>query len=154
MSSPSALDRLATQLEPLPMLLGQAGAEALRQRTPAGKWSVHENLAHIARHHEVFLERQRRILAEEAPRLPQYRAEDDPAWPAWAALPTDEVLERLQALRATVLVAMEGLSDAELERTGVHSTLGPLTLAAWLELFLLHEAHHLYLIFKRARGGE
>ena len=29
-----------------------------------------------------------------------------------------------------------------------------MTLSLWIEFFLLHEAHHLYLVMKRARGGE
>jgi RimJ/RimL family protein N-acetyltransferase/GNAT superfamily N-acetyltransferase len=152
MEPPSARARLATQLEGLALLLGDAGAEALRRPSPSGKWSAHDNLAHIARQHEVFLERVRRILAEDAPALPQYRAEDDAAWPAWRALSTEEVRGRLHALRAELLRVVERLSPAELGRSGVHSRFGALSLAAWLEFFLVHEAHHLYTILRRARG--
>jgi uncharacterized damage-inducible protein DinB len=154
MSRLSVLGRLASQLEALPTVLGQAAAEELRRRPASGKWSVHENLAHLARHHDVFLQRLRRILDEASPVLPQYRAEDDPLWPQWAALPTDEVLARLQSLRAELVASVERLSEAELARTGVHSRFGPLSLAAWIEFFLVHEAHHLYTMFKRARGDD
>ena len=43
---------------------------------------------------------------------------------------------------------------AQLARTGVHPTLGEMALPLWIEFFLLHEAHHLYVVMKRARGGE
>ena len=152
--SPSTAARLATQLECLPALLAGRSPESLRKRTRSGKWSVHENLAHLARHHAVVLERVRRVLAEERPSLDRYAAEEDPEWPAWAALPTDEVLDRLRRLRRDLLAAVSALSDDELARTAVHPTLGELPLALWIEFFLLHEAHHLYVVLKRARGGE
>jgi hypothetical protein len=115
---------------------------------------VHENLAHLARHHAVVLERVRKVLAEERPALPRYAAEDDAEWPAWAALPLPEIRRRLTALRTELTALVSGLTDAQLARTGVHPTLGEMTLPLWIEFFLLHEAHHLYVVMKRARGGE
>lgn len=148
------LPRLAAQLDNLPLLLGGAEPEALRRKSPSGRWSAHENVAHIARQQEVFLSRVRRILAEDGPALPQYRAEDDPDWPAWLALSTDEVLRRLGSGRTELVAVLERVSPAELARTGTHSRFGPLSLALWVEFFLDHEAHHLYTIFKRARGAD
>jgi [ribosomal protein S5]-alanine N-acetyltransferase len=150
----SALERVRTQLDGLPIILGDASADALRRRSPSGKWSAHENLAHIARQQEVFLGRLRRILAEDAPPLPQYRAEDDPEWPAWAALASDEVLRRLGAGRTELLDALGGLGPGDLERTGVHSRFGAMPLGLWIEFFLVHEAHHLYTILRRVRGAD
>jgi hypothetical protein len=152
--SPSSASRLATQLECLPALLEGAAPGALERRTRSGKWSVHENLAHLARHHAVVLDRVRRILAEDRPKLPRYAAEDDTEWPAWAALSQAEILTRLPNLRSELTALVRGLSDEQLARTAVHPTLGEMTLALWIEFFLLHEAHHLYLVMKRARGGE
>ena len=154
MLSPSAAARLATQIECLPALLAGASGEALRRRTSSGKWSVHENLAHLARHHAVFLQRVRAVLAEERPKLARYASEEDPEWPAWAGLPTDEVLARLRALRRELLALVGALSDEQLARTAVHPTMGEMALPLWIEFFLLHEAHHLYVVMKRARGGE
>jgi hypothetical protein len=152
MLSPSLSVRLATQLEALATALGDATPETLAHRPSAEKWSAHENLAHVARHHEVFLERVERILSEDAPQIARYRAEDDPEWPRWAALATATVLDRLKALRQQLVQRVTPLDDAELARIGVHSAFGPLPLAAWIEFFLLHEAHHLYVIMGRARG--
>jgi hypothetical protein len=152
--SPSSAARLSTQLECLPALLDGAAPGALEGRTRSGKWSVQENLAHLARHHAVVLERVRRTLAEDRPQLPRYAAEADAEWPAWAALSLGEVRARLKDLRAELVTLVEGLTDAQLARTAVHPTLGEMTLSLWLEFFLLHEAHHLYIVMKRARGGE
>jgi hypothetical protein len=152
--APTTLVRLERQLEALPTILGSAGPEALRRKPAAGGWSALENLAHLGRHHEVLLERLTRIRAEDAPPLPAYRAESDPEWPRWRALSTDQVLDRLRALRAELVALVRALDASDLARTGRHSSLGPLTVAEWLEFFLVHEAHHLYVAMKRARGGD
>lgn len=151
--SPSASARLATQLDSLQSVLAEAAPEAMRRRPASGKWSAHENLAHLARYHEVFLERLRRILNEHEPPLGRYRAEDDPQWPVWAALSTSEVLARLNTLRAELVETLNRLSPSELSRVGVHPVFGKMALSLWVEFFLLHEGHHLYVVFQRVREG-
>ena len=126
--SESASIRLATQLEALPLLLGDTSPDAITRRPPSGKWSAHENLAHLARHHEVFLERIRRILTEDKPRLPRYRAEEDPEWPQWAAMPNGEVMKHLKALRGELIGIINSLSPDQLERTGIHPTCGEMAI--------------------------
>jgi uncharacterized damage-inducible protein DinB len=145
--------RLATQLECIPLVLGERGQDAVSRRPASGKWSAHENLAHLARIHQIYLERIRRILSEKQPALPRYKAEDDPEWPRWAALPTEEVLQRLHALRGQLVEVVGKLSAAQLGRVGIHPAVGGMTIPEWIEFFLLHEAHHLYAAMQRARGG-
>jgi uncharacterized damage-inducible protein DinB len=149
MLSPSTLVRLETQLDVIPLLLTGATPEGVLAHPTSGQWSAHENLAHLARHHEVFLERLRCILGESAPPLGQYRAEEDAAWPEWSCLSTEEVLNRLQALRADIIRVCKGLSQADASRVGVHPLFGDMSLARWVEFFLLHEAHHLYVVMIR-----
>jgi hypothetical protein len=136
--------RLDTQLEALRLVLDRASPAALEARPRPGEWSARENLAHLARHHAVFLERLRRLLAEDRPALGRYRAEEDAEWPAWAALPLGDILTRLRALREELLELVRSLSPAESARTGLHPTFGEMDVTQWLEFFLLHEAHHLY----------
>jgi hypothetical protein len=143
--------RLATQIGALSFALGAADEQRLHRRTPTGQWSAHENAAHVARHHEVMLERLARMLAEERPELGRYRAEEDALWPRWQALSTAEVVARLRELSATLTARVVALSDAELARVGVHPSFGAMSVAEWLEFFLLHEAHHLYVILTRSR---
>jgi hypothetical protein len=138
------LARLETQLGALDLILDRATPAALDARPRPEEWSARENLAHLARHHAVFLERLRRLQAEERPALGRYRAEEDPEWPAWSTLPADEVLGRMRALRAELVAIVRGMSPAESGRTGLHPTFGEMDVAGWLDFFLLHEAHHLY----------
>jgi hypothetical protein len=144
---------LATQLECLQVILGGRDAATINRRPASGKWSTHENLAHLARIHEITLERIRRILSEGRPQLPRYTAEDDPEWPQWTAMRTEEVLRRLSMLRDDLIQLVTRLSPEQLSRVGVHGALGGMTIPEWIEFFLLHEAHHLYAAMQRARGG-
>lgn len=143
--------RLQAQLETLSLLLAEVRPEAVTRRPASGKWSALENLAHLARHHEVFIQRIQRILAEASPRLARYRAEEDPEWPKWSAMPTDEVLRRLVGLRRELIHLLQGLSPEQLGRVGVHPTFGEMDIPMWIEFFLLHEAHHLYVVMIRLR---
>ena len=142
--SASLLGRLESQLQALDFILARAAPGALDARPRPDEWSARENLAHLARHHAVFIERLRRLLVAERPDLGRYRAENDPEWTAWAALPADEIVERLRRMRAELVALVRGLSPADAARTGLHPTFGEMDVAAFLEFFLLHEAHHLY----------
>jgi hypothetical protein len=146
--------RLTGQLEALDALLAGATPEAIARKSPSGKWSAHDNVAHLARHHALFLDRVERMLAEDRPDLGRYKAEDDPDWPAWMALTTAELVRRLRGSRARLLERLDGLDDARLARIGLHPALGAMTIPDWVEFVALHEAHHLYVAMRRVRGVE
>ena len=145
--------RLEVQFDSWAEALGDPGSPLLDRPASPGKWSARENLAHVARMHGVYAERIARILAEDSPRLSRYRAEADPEWEEWRRLAVPELLERSRRLRAELVSTVRARSGRELDRPGIHTRLGPLALSLWLEFFLLHEAHHLYVIFKLSRGA-
>jgi hypothetical protein len=149
MLSQSTRLRLETQLDVVSLLFTDTTPEAVMGRLASDQWSAHEHLAHLARHHAVFLERLRRILHDNAPQLGQYRAEEDSDWPEWTCLSTEEVLHRLKTLRAEIIQLTTALSEADAKRVGVHPLFGDMNVALWVEFFLLHEAHHLYMVMTR-----
>src|SRR5262245_16028596 len=116
--------RLERQLDVIPFLLGNASSTAIMERPASDEWSTHEHLAHLARHHSIFLERLRRITTEDAPELARYRAEEDSSWNEWSSLTTDDVVGRLLSLRAEILRVINDLSEAASERVGIHPVLG------------------------------
>src|SRR6185295_4632863 len=133
--SAAILPRLRTQLAGVPALLEGIGRD--RYDAPVGDaWSVTQTVAHLARYHELTLDRVRAILAEETPTLAAYRAEADPEWPVWQAHLFEELMLRLHASRAALIDIVERLTPEQWARTGRHPTFGPLTLRAWLEFFL------------------
>ncbi len=149
MLSQCAWCRLSFQLDVVATIVADAPESAIAAPGPGGSWSAHHHLAHLARMHEIVLERLRRILREDAPHIPAYAAELDPQWPLWAALPTRDVVARLQALRGELLATVRSLSEAQLTREGLHPELGWLSVSAWLEAFCLHEGHHLHVAWSR-----
>lgn len=143
---------LSSQLKALPGILETANAQVLARRPLGGGWSAHEILAHLARYHEVFLERVRQIIEEDRPHFSRYRAEEDPDWPGWAARTSEDVLDRMKTLRGELIGLIRALPDEQLARVGVHQVFGPMSLERWLEFFLAHEGHHLYVLIQRVRS--
>jgi hypothetical protein len=123
---------------------------ALTARPRPSQWSASENVAHLARYHQVFLARLERILVEDRATLPSYQAEEDPEWPKWAEMPSRLMIQRLQELRSLVVQRVSALSPDQLKRTAVHPAFGELDVRAWLRFFLVHEGHHLYIAMLRA----
>jgi uncharacterized damage-inducible protein DinB len=152
-STQSRLQRCETQLQDfLAVALSGVSLDTLRASPAPGKWSAHEQLAHLARYHQIFLQRIERILAEQTPEFPRYRAEDDPEWAAWTSLPTPQVLVRISSMRTKLMARLRSLSDEDFERIGVHPKFGAMSLSLWLEFFLVHEAHHLYVVLQLVRS--
>lgn len=143
--------RLRDQLSSLDVFIASKTTEEWNRKPASGKWSARENLAHLCRYHEVFLERLNRILQEDRPEFGRYRAEEDELWPSWSPLAVDLLLARIRQLRQEVRSKVGSLSREQLVRTGIHPVLGEMNVPLWLEFFLLHEAHHLYAILFRLR---
>jgi uncharacterized damage-inducible protein DinB len=152
-SNASRLQRCETQLQDfLAQALHGVPPESLSRRVNPDKWSARENLAHLARYHQVFLERIEHILAESNPAFGRYRAEEDPEWPKWADMPADNVLAELASLRAKLIMKLRSLSEEDFSRTGTHPKFGEMNLALWLEFFLVHEGHHLLTVLQLVRS--
>jgi uncharacterized damage-inducible protein DinB len=148
-SNLSRLQRCETQLQDfLAVALNGVPAEELTAKTVPDKWSAHEQLAHLARYHQIFLQRIERILAEQAPEFPRYRAEDDTEWAMWQSMPSQQVLVRLSSRRIKLMAQLRSLGEEDFERTGIHPKFGKMSLSLWLEFFLVHEAHHLYVVLQ------
>jgi uncharacterized damage-inducible protein DinB len=148
----SRLQRCETQLQEfLAVTLSGVSVDALNAKTVPGKWSPHEQLAHLARYHQIFLQRIERILSEQAPAFPRYRAEEDPEWASWSGLPTQQILARLSSMRTKLMARLRSLTEEDFQCTGVHPKFGAMSLSLWLEFFLVHEAHHLYVVLQLVR---
>jgi uncharacterized damage-inducible protein DinB len=151
-SNLARFQRCETQLQDfLAVTLSGVSEETLSASPIPCKWSAREQLAHLARYHQIFLQRIDRILTEQAPEFPRYRAEDDPEWPEWKSLPTSQLLVRISSMRAKLMARLRSLTAEDFERTGVHPRFGEMSLSLWLEFFLVHEAHHLYVVLQLVR---
>ncbi|GAB3955286.1 hypothetical protein GCM10028805_42430 [Spirosoma harenae] len=144
----SLVNRLTNQPGALPHLLANLTEAQIRQRPQSDKWSIFENLAHLGRYQEVFMERQQRIRTEDTPFFDRYIADNDPDFPSWTQLPFSVVVDQFHKTRTTLNKFLGELPAEELNRIGLHPAFGPMTVEGWTEFFLLHEAHHFFTILK------
>jgi len=151
MSLPSSIiTRLEYQHQSLVDLIADLSDEQLRRQVIAGKWSIYENVVHLVTYQHAFLERLGKILHEENAEFARYSAESDPLFYDNCLRPTRENLQDLIATRRELTDKIFALDDEEIQRKGRHPVFGNLTITQFLHFFLLHEAHHLFTVFKLA----
>ncbi len=148
MLSLSQQTRLKHQHETLLELIEGLNEENLRTRPPNGKWSAYENLAHLAAYQPRFIERLNRIAREDNPQFSRYIAEEDPAFYECVSKTLQELVWQLKSKRSLIENYIKELSTDELMKTGGHTVYGEMNISQWTEFFLLHEAHHIFTIFK------
>ena len=149
---PSLINRLENQYTAIDHLItGLNGDHVLRNPAP-GKWSIHDNITHLAVYQQMFIKRIGSILEQDNPTFNPYKADNDPVFIAWQQWPTDKLLKQLSADRKQLFEMITNLPESKLDRRGTHLVFGTLTITKWTEFFLLHEAHHLFTIFKLAQS--
>lgn len=153
MLSPSIITRLEHQHTTVHELIDGLSVEDLHLESIPGKWSIFQNIAHLSSYQHTFKTRIKRILEEHSPSFERYVAESDLLFAAHGSLPIGKVLADLEAERKNLNVLLLGLSDQQLYLKALHPAYGNLTAVDWTEFFLLHEAHHLFTIFKLRAGS-
>jgi len=148
---PSLLTRLETQHSVVRQLLEQTPPEIINTPADSGKWSIHDQVAHIARYQSVFTERVQSMLRFDTPAFDRYNAELDSEFETWRSMDLFMVLSQLDHDRSFLYQQITSLTAEDLARCGEHPRFGKMDIPLWTEFFLLHEAHHLYSIFQLAR---
>ena len=151
MLSFSQQTRLQHQHETIVEMTRGFGEQELRIRPDTGKWSVFENIAHLAAYQPSFIERLKKIQKEDSPTFERYVAEQDPHFEECCAMEMHQLNEYLFTNRFLISNHLSSLKEPDLRRIGIHRFYGPLDISQWVEFFLLHEAHHLFTIFKLLR---
>ena len=152
--SVSSLSRLAYQHLTISELISDVPESRLHWHPAPGKWSIHDNIAHLARYNVIFQERIKSILQEDAPVFDRYNAESDDEFPSWQKKNTQVLLDSISAERKKISLMSSSLQPEQLVRTGIHPRFGKLNVVGWLEFFLLHEAHHVFTIFQIKNSKE
>jgi hypothetical protein len=115
-----------------------------------GKWSIFEQIVHLQTYQHVFCERVKKIRQENNPSFPRYSADSDPVFLDSCGKSIREIMGDMITIRKEMATGRLSLNEEDLDRMGTHPVFGAMNLAQWLNFFLLHEAHHLYAIFKMA----
>jgi hypothetical protein len=152
--SQSLHTRLLHQQETLPELIAGFSEERLRQRTNPDKWSIFENIAHLAVYQHVFTNRLQHIVEEQEPAFERYVGDHDPLFLAYRERSLKEVLSDIARQRSHIIGLFDSYDEKLLQRSGLHPKYGRMSLLQWTEFFLLHEAHHLFAIFILTRTAD
>jgi hypothetical protein len=143
-------DRLKNQHETIENIVDKTDKADLTIQPFPGKWSIKDNIAHLAKYQFVFIDRINIILKNNSPVFDRYKAELDPDFESWRMLDISDLIQSLHKERQTIFNLITNLTDQELNRVGLHKKYGRLPLIDWTEFFLLHEAHHIFTIFQLA----
>lgn len=149
MQMPSSIStRLQYQHKSLLDILDGLSDEQIRLQLNPGKWSIFENIVHLQTYQHTFISRIRKILEEETPVFTAYTAEADPLFHDNCTKSSREVMQDLLTTRKELSNGILSFKETDLIKEGTHPTYGKMNLIQWLNFFLLHEAHHLFTIFK------
>jgi hypothetical protein len=146
----SASTRLQYQHQSLLDIIEGLSDVQIRMQVISGKWSIFENIVHLQTYQHMFIKRVSMMLTEDNPLFSPYTAESDPLFHDNCGLTTRVVMQDLFDIRKELSSAILSFKETDIEREARHSTYGKMNLLLWLNFFLLHEAHHLFTIFKMA----
>jgi len=150
----SLYDRLSSQHEAIGIIISKAGEDRLNFRYEADKWSVRDNIAHLAKYQPVFTDRIKTILREDQPRFEKYNDSEDPEFENWRKKDIPELLNTIVTDRKILFELVTSLPESELIRSGIHYRYSKLDIVQWTEFFLLHESHHIFTIYKMVHDTE
>lgn len=146
---PFSLDnRIRVQHLTLGEFIQEEPESKLKEEVHAGKWTAYENAAHLAAFHAIFAQRIDRMLKEQNPVFDPYVWQEDPLFAAFKTMTKEELLQRYESDRNALLTLVDSISEEDMQRKGIHLVYGEFTIAQWLEFFVLHESHHLFVIYK------
>jgi uncharacterized damage-inducible protein DinB len=146
--SSSITTRLEYQHKSLIDLIEGLSDEQVRQHVIPGKWSIFENIVHLATYQHTFMRRTKQMLAETTPSFSVYTAESDPLFHDNCSRSTREIMQDLISSRRELATSILSLKEQDFIRKAIHPVYGSLYLSQWLHFFLLHESHHHLSIFK------
>jgi hypothetical protein len=140
--------RLLNQNLVIESLIEGLSEEELNLELYPGKWSIHQQLAHLASYNHTFITRLNIISETFNAKFNPYLADNDPEFLLAVEMPHPYLMEYLDEGRQLVRELLLSYNSSELVRVGIHATYGKLSVVMWTEFFLLHEAHHIYSIFR------
>ena len=148
----SLVCRLKTQHLAVAEIVKHIDEQRINHQPEPGKWSIKDNIAHLVSYQPVFIGRIHQMLKGDTPVFNAYRADDQADFIEARGWSLEDLLSKLNGNRRQILELITNLPDDQLSLTGSHLKYGTLTITEWTEFFLLHEAHHLFTMFKLAKG--
>lgn len=152
MSVASLIDLYVSGPAQLSQAVAGMSRDQLIARPVAGKWSTLELVAHIADFEPVYVDRMKRIIAQEDPTL--FGGDPDlfARKLAYHDRDVNEELALIAACRTHMARILRTLPDSAFQRRGIHSENGPMTLEKILSNIANHIPHHLPFVEEKRKA--
>jgi uncharacterized damage-inducible protein DinB len=121
-------------------------AEQLEARLIPGKWSTKQVVCHIADFEPVYLDRMKRVIAENEPTMFSGAPNLFAARLAYDQRDVAVELEFIALARKHMGPILRSLKPEDFQRTGIHSVRGPVALEKLLQQITNHIPHHIKFI--------
>jgi uncharacterized damage-inducible protein DinB len=141
-AGPAALRKAVAGMKP----------DQLTARPVAGKWSTLEVAAHIADFDPILADRIKRIIALDNPPLAGADENRFALALAYHDRDLEEELTIIERTRSQLVRILRKQTDAVLQRVGVHSERGPMTLERMLTAAVRHIPHHVQFILEKRKA--
>lgn len=117
----------------------------LAARPTAEDWDAHAVVCHMLHVEEADWLTRARMILDVGPGTPFPPVAHGDQTARYPDIPTAELVERFAALRATNVAALDAmrLADDDLDRRGLHPTLGEVTLRQLLATWVVHDHNHI-----------
>jgi uncharacterized damage-inducible protein DinB len=124
--------------------------EQIRRTIWQGKWSMFEIIVHLQTYQHTFVQRVKEILTGNNPEFSRYTAEADPLFLDNCTKSAREVMHDLLTVRKEMTAEILNFPEVDYDKKGIHPAFGSMNLSQWINFFLVHEGHHLFILFKMA----
>jgi hypothetical protein len=139
-----------------PQLLRKAVAgmtpEQLHARPIPGKWSTWQVVCHVTDFEIVYVDRIKRVVAENMPTLFGAEPDDFTARLAYEQRDIEEELLLIELIRKHVARLLRALKPEDFQRQGLHSESGPITLNTLVEHITNHIPLHVRTIEEKRKA--
>jgi hypothetical protein len=120
-----------------------------------GTWSIQQIVIHLLDSEIVFVDRMKRVIAEEKPSLIGYDETKFVQNLFYDEQSIDDAVTIVELNRRNFARVLKKLPDAAFDRVGIHNERGPLKLSELLALSVGHLKHHLkFIVNKREMLGK
>jgi uncharacterized damage-inducible protein DinB len=123
--------------------ISQLTEEQMYRRVETGEWSVAEILAHLPNAERWLRSQAEAVRQREGARI-RFLSEQERQESAGQAhrMVPPQIIHDLIGARWQTTKFLDSLTAADLDKTGVHSQIGAMTIAAIIEVIGRHEADH------------
>ncbi len=116
-----------------------------------GKWTIRQQVNHIADCEINYVLRMKKVIAEDRPLLTVFESDKWAQSLFYDRSSVDDSIALFFTLRTSMVRVLRGLKDRDFDRFGIHTEDGKVTLLQFLERAVEHADHHTKLIAKIKR---